>query len=166
MSAQKGYIVPLVLFGTLTLLSGIGLFFYFYQKKPETKLIPLNEPTASPFASSIPQITDFESCQKAGNPTQESYPRRCMAEGKTFTEVIIEEASASATPSSNKVKKCAIGGCSGQLCVEESPDGTASTCEWREEYGCYIKTKCEVQADGNCGWTENEQFKQCLEQAR
>lgn len=31
-------------------------------------------------------ITSFEECAAAGNPVQESYPRRCSADGTTFTE--------------------------------------------------------------------------------
>ncbi len=101
MSAQKGYIVPLVLFGTLAILSGIGLFsyLYFYPQKPDVKLVPRAQPSATPIASvaSKPLITDFDSCQKAGYPIQESYPGKCSAEGKIFTEVVVESsASASA----------------------------------------------------------------------
>jgi hypothetical protein len=34
------------------------------------------------------EITNFEECIAAGNPAMESYPRQCMANGKTFVEVI------------------------------------------------------------------------------
>ncbi|MDP2671431.1 MAG: Gmad2 immunoglobulin-like domain-containing protein [bacterium] len=34
------------------------------------------------------EISTFEQCAAAGMPVQESYPRRCMAEGKSFTEDI------------------------------------------------------------------------------
>ncbi len=33
-------------------------------------------------------INSFEECAAAGNPIMESYPRRCNANGETFTEVI------------------------------------------------------------------------------
>jgi hypothetical protein len=33
-------------------------------------------------------ISTFEECAAAGNPIMESYPRKCSADGKTFTEVI------------------------------------------------------------------------------
>jgi len=32
------------------------------------------------------QINNFDECAAAGNPIMESYPRQCMANGKTFTE--------------------------------------------------------------------------------
>lgn len=34
------------------------------------------------------KIESFEDCVAAGNPVMESYPRKCMANGETFTEVI------------------------------------------------------------------------------
>ncbi len=40
----------------------------------------------------LEKITDFESCAKAGNPVQESYPSICRtSDGKTFTQVLTEE---------------------------------------------------------------------------
>lgn len=35
-----------------------------------------------------PVITNFEECLAAGNPVQESFPRKCSAAGKSFTENI------------------------------------------------------------------------------
>ncbi len=88
MSAQRGYILPLVLFGSVAILSGIGLLFYFFIYRPQqVALTPLPTPSNST-SFVIESIVDFESCVKAGNPIMESYPRRCNAEGKSFTEVI------------------------------------------------------------------------------
>ncbi len=56
-------------------------------------------------------------------------------------------------------KRCYVGGCSSQLCTSE-PD-MASTCEYREEYACYQTATCEIQATGDCGWTETEELKSC-----
>lgn len=36
------------------------------------------------------EISNFDECAAAGNPVMESYPRRCSAGGKTFTEEIDE----------------------------------------------------------------------------
>ncbi len=33
-------------------------------------------------------ITNFDDCAAAGYPVMESYPRRCTADGQTFTEII------------------------------------------------------------------------------
>jgi hypothetical protein len=37
-----------------------------------------------------PVILSFEDCVAAGNPVMESYPRRCNASGKTFTERVTD----------------------------------------------------------------------------
>lgn len=57
--------------------------------------------------------------------------------------------------------KCVVGGCSGQLCVEEGDDGI-STCEWRDEYACYKTARCERQQNGLCGWTQTVELDSCL----
>ena len=64
-----------------------------------------------------------------------------------------------------EVNSCVIAGCSAQLCIsaeEAEAGGGVSTCEYREEYACFATTKCEVQSTGECGWTETEDFKQCI----
>ena len=57
-------------------------------------------------------------------------------------------------------KTCYVGGCSGQICSDQ--EGVISTCEWREEYACYRTATCEVQTDGNCGWTQTTELQACL----
>jgi hypothetical protein len=57
-------------------------------------------------------------------------------------------------------KQCFVGGCSGQVCSDQ--EGVISTCEWRPEYACYQTAKCEVQTDGNCGWTQTAELNACL----
>lgn len=59
-------------------------------------------------------------------------------------------------------KACVKGGCSGQLCVEESSGGGISTCEWREEYACYKTAACERQDGGSCGWTQTKELQTCV----
>ena len=55
---------------------------------------------------------------------------------------------------------CYVGGCSSQLC-SDTPD-MVSTCEYREEYGCYQHATCERQTNGQCGWTPNATFNACM----
>lgn len=57
---------------------------------------------------------------------------------------------------------CQVGGCSGQLCVDSTTDPIVSTCEWKEEYGCYKYTKCGIMPDGKCGWANTPEFQSCL----
>ncbi len=46
------------------------------------------EPVPAGNADTSAAVTDFTSCAAAGNPVQESYPRKCSAGGVTFTEVL------------------------------------------------------------------------------
>ncbi|MBN8531425.1 MAG: hypothetical protein J0L97_06140 [Alphaproteobacteria bacterium] len=61
---------------------------------------------------------------------------------------------------------CIPSGCSGQLCVSDKDGdggGVVSTCEWRDEYGCYQKFgECTLQKDGKCGWKPTAKLKECL----
>lgn len=61
--------------------------------------------------------------------------------------------------------KCVVGGCSGELCVDET-DNTYETrlsiCIWSDSYACYKSATCEVQRDGKCGWTATAELNACL----
>lgn len=65
------------------------------------------------------------------------------------------------TPRPTAGPGCVVGGCSSQLCVDASEGDIASTCEWREEYGCYQTATCEKQSNGQCGWTPTPELTQC-----
>ena len=68
--------------------------------------------------------------------------------------------SISTTPGSSS---CMVGGCSGQLCGEETEiNSMMTTCEYKEEYACYKLSTCERQADGKCGWSYNPEFNKCM----
>ena len=59
---------------------------------------------------------------------------------------------------------CFVGGCSGQVC--SSDEEVMTTCEWREEYGCYQDrevTRCGC-FEGKCGWEQTPELEQCLSQ--
>jgi hypothetical protein len=58
-------------------------------------------------------------------------------------------------------KTCHVGGCSGQVCSDR--DDIVTTCEWRDEYACYDTAACELQSDGNCGWTVTDELTACLD---
>lgn len=61
---------------------------------------------------------------------------------------------------------CGIGGCSGQVCTAASEAaGLITTCEYREEYGCYKLTSCGC-VNGRCAWRESAEFKGCVDAAR
>lgn len=56
---------------------------------------------------------------------------------------------------------CVVGGCSGSVCTEPGND-MMTTCEMKPEYACYQDAKCEVQANGRCGWTTDAPLEKCL----
>lgn len=56
-------------------------------------------------------------------------------------------------------KECVASGCSGEVCADEA---RMSPCIFRPEFACYKKTKCERQADGQCGWTMTPAVQACL----
>lgn len=61
---------------------------------------------------------------------------------------------------------CSTGGCSGQICgAKDKVKDIVTTCEWREEYGCYKKTSCSC-ISGKCQWKETDEFLNCMENAK
>lgn len=57
---------------------------------------------------------------------------------------------------------CISGGCSQELCFDESGSDLVSICIYKDEYACYKNAKCERQSNGQCGWTQTEELKACL----
>ena len=56
-------------------------------------------------------------------------------------------------------KPCMRTGCSNQVCADEPMN---TTCEWRPEYACYARARCERQQDGQCGFTKTPELTACL----
>lgn len=74
-----------------------------------------------------------------------------------------EPSSETSSPVSSVGPGCAVGGCSSQICGEAGEvEDMASTCEYREEYACYQVARCEKQSTGSCGWTETDEYNQCM----
>lgn len=63
----------------------------------------------------------------------------------------------------NEISTCQKAGCSNQLCVSSDEKDITTTCEWQDEYACYQKAKCEKQEDGKCGFTQDQEFANCLD---
>ena len=63
----------------------------------------------------------------------------------------------------NTDSDCSAGGCSGQVCAsKDKASDIITTCEYKEEYGCYRLTSCGC-INNKCTWEENTEFKNCLE---
>ena len=67
------------------------------------------------------------------------------------------------SPSTSK-NECLITGCSSELCVSSKTGPIATICKWDDSYACYRGAACEVQDNGNCGWTIDPSLKTCLDQ--
>lgn len=128
-----------------------------YQITPKITWTGIHSTPPSESSASAERVTDFDSCVAAGNPVMESYPRQCNSNGVTYVE------NAPQTSESIYANACAVAGCSQQLCVSarEAQD-IVTTCEWRPEYACYGEASCEVQANGQCGWTDTPELRRCI----
>lgn len=73
----------------------------------------------------------------------------------TKPPVVVPSKDLHITPS----KVCKVGGCSGEICSDKE---MLSNCMYRAEYACYKQAKCEVQKDGECGWTHSTELDTCL----
>lgn len=62
-------------------------------------------------------------------------------------------------PPAQNPKPCFKTGCSGQVCADEE---VMTTCEYKPEYDCYKRAKCERQANGQCGFTDTPELRRCL----
>ena len=71
---------------------------------------------------------------------------------------------ATTTPSASEGRGCKITGCSSELCLSEkdAEEQGASICIWQDKFACFKTAKCEVQKNGQCGWTQTEELKTCL----
>ena len=58
--------------------------------------------------------------------------------------------------------ECVISGCNGEICQDKDEEPLFSVCIYKPEYECYKLTTCKRQKDGKCGFTETEEFKDCL----
>ncbi len=58
---------------------------------------------------------------------------------------------------------CAIGGCSGTLCVKKGDaPGIVSACEFRDEYACYGKFGGCGCVEGKCAWNGGALLQECI----
>jgi len=68
-----------------------------------------------------------------------------------------------ASADTSSTKPCMITGCSSQVCSDQE---VVTTCEYRNEYACYKKARCERQSNGECGWTKTKELTSCVDSAK
>ena len=71
-----------------------------------------------------------------------------------------DKASEELRPEEKMAINCVPSGCSNEICAEEGNE-IITPCLYLDWYECFSLTKCEVQPDGKCGWTENEAYLNC-----
>lgn len=57
---------------------------------------------------------------------------------------------------------CVITGCANHLCQALTAPESASPCPILPHFQCLSLSRCELQPNGSCGWTETEPYNQCL----
>ena len=57
---------------------------------------------------------------------------------------------------------CVVSGCSSEICADERLDGI---CIWEPEFECFQTATCARNADGGCGWIQDDALLMCIERA-
>lgn len=78
-------------------------------------------------------------------------------ESSVVTPTIPEEEVKSETSTN-----CIVTGCNGEICQDGSEEKQASICEYQDSFECYKSAGCEVQKNGECGWTATDELINCL----
>ena len=55
--------------------------------------------------------------------------------------------------------KCIVSGCSSEICSDEE---VVSNCQFKPEYACFAKARCERLSNGQCGWNKTPEYKACI----
>lgn len=93
-----------------------------------------------------------------------SETNQCISIAGMGENTCLSDLDCAAPPSRIIELGCQVGGCSGQLCHNETSTPPKTTCEFKLEYGCYHTANCEKQTSGNCGWTQTPELLACLSQ--
>jgi hypothetical protein len=119
-------------------------------------------------------VTTFYECvQTPGSQIIESDPNICITQdGRRITQPLMPPSNSeeiinnpSDIPNTTNIgTACKISGCSQEICQNAYEESAVSTCVYEERFNCYQSATCEVQPDGNCGWTPTDELTLCLSQ--
>jgi hypothetical protein len=87
----------------------------------------------------------------------ETHTNRCNANARGVS--VVSEGACASEPIA-----CVVGGCSSQVCTEDTGEPIITTCEFRPEYACLRESRCERQPDGACGWTPRAAYQLCIDE--
>ncbi|KAJ3083143.1 hypothetical protein HK102_001229 [Quaeritorhiza haematococci] len=92
--------------------------------------------------------------------TQTSELNRCIADVKAQTELELQQQQQEQEQQSNT---CVRAGCNSEVCVDVSIAASIHTpCIWRPEFKCFVEAECEMQKNGQCGFTKTEEIERCV----
>lgn len=159
-----------ILIGIAVVLGAITAGLYFYQQSSDA---PANGDTKAMSAREQECMDFMTVAMFPDDGTAEEFLERCKAGEPVLPGEMPESDNPDhpdepdlGTTNDRVGPGCAVGGCSSQICGEAGEvEDIATTCEYRDEYACYQSARCEKQADGQCGWTEDAELQQCLETA-
>lgn len=57
---------------------------------------------------------------------------------------------------------CQVGGCNNEICTEAGIGRITSNCTYMPFFDCYKNASCRVQINGQCAWTQDKSFSDCL----
>lgn len=110
---------------------------------------------------------EFAKCPEQSTPTPTCKPRPACLDATP--RCMIPETSDMCPKADQKPvigTDCKLGGCSNELCQNESDEPIASACIYKTSYACYKTARCEKQASGKCGWTQTTQLSTCLNNSK
>lgn len=84
----------------------------------------------------------------------------------TSIPTFVPEITLSPQPTSISKNGCRVGGCNGELCLDENNEARNAICVEPPWHHCFHTATCERQTDGLCAWTQTAELKDCLNKFR
>jgi hypothetical protein len=166
---MKRYIFPIIGILAITLL----VVFWFYEKKVDqdaATAMPAAERqadceqflTVGLFSDNNAEAELMETCLRGEPVLPGEQEEPLSADGELRPAPPVKSPSSGGYTGAG----CAVSGCGQQICgAAGEVEDMVTSCEWKEEYACYAASRCEKQANGQCGWTETAELNQCITNA-
>lgn len=122
-----------------------------------------NTPTPKPTSRLTPTpCLPLPSCVYVGTVDSRGSIVYCSPPAPPSGRVYCPRPTATPTLTVRQLGKCIVGGCNGELCVDENSPAKNTICVYKVEYQCYKSAKCTRQTSGVCGWTQTTELSSCL----
>jgi hypothetical protein len=129
-------------------------------------MMPLTGQTQELFSTPEQPAYDVALSQAYPGSMPGSMPASTVMEELSATEILTTEG-APVLPSISTpfvAPECRLAGCQQEECVEASTPDTSLICTMEYRYTCYrtVPSRCERQANGQCGWSMTPELENCL----